>query len=185
MPRKAKERSSYVYKINPVQQFRAETAPGPEFSWSCDIHGETKFLALENCCSECWAANAALPPRARAAAAKAEFYADLCPDHGMVKFRVSRGECSECFDGRGRNRAEIAAQRLQLAELKAEHRRRMADAAMKRVGPRAAARRAGLSEYIDTCPKHGPMTIFHVNSGKCLQCFSANGLRRVYRLLND
>lgn len=98
------------------------------------------------------------PDRIAARDAGARTFRAYCPVHVEADHYVTTGKCCECFTSVGALRD-----------------------ASGRSGPspRAAARRAGDVTYADACEIHGPAALHHVNTGKCLTCFTATGARRV------
>lgn len=118
-----------------------------------------------------------------------------CRKHGLTLFCTEIGVCFICeqeklargFSGR-MLAADLGGDRY-FAECSkhgktAHHMRDQtcfaceAERAERKSGPRAEARAAGLSRYFDTCERCAEVTQFHVNTGKCLLCYTSGGQRR-------
>lgn len=129
-----------------------------EFTARCAAHGLTLFAADSGACLSCIAEPSDLPARIVYLRGYAVAYPATCPTHGETLFSMDRNRCLECYTTSGQQRRTGG----------------------RGAGPRAAARRAGDVSYRAHCETHGDAP-FHVNSGKCLRCYTATGVRRARR----
>jgi hypothetical protein len=168
---------------------------------TCPDHGRVLHRVDTNICQTCE------PPRsdsARAIARRARLttYEDKCEKHGVTVHEVGSGRCRECFPLRGAAKAPRSQARIDARKsgrptywsycpvhVEADHSTAtgeclacvadMRAAQAVAIPPRVLARRAGDVTYADACEIHGPAALHHVNTGKCLTCFTATGARRV------
>lgn len=126
-----------------------------EFEDLCHTHGFVKYDTKTNRCLSCSPRRVVNRARAEARKAGEATYVGECPTHGETAFHVQSGTCATCTTAVGSPRTGPARPRN---------------------GARAEARMIGAT-YLDRCATHGE-TPHHVNTGRCLTCFTATGAPR-------
>lgn len=122
----------------------------------CDTHGVTLFDVATMRCALCLPLRDARLSRAEARKAGLTSFASTCPTHGETAHSVAHGKCLSCFTTAGAARVTLRPAPN---------------------NPRSQARRAGAARYMSECPTHGK-TVHSVAHGKCLACFTSQGVPR-------
>lgn len=133
------------------------------FEKECPLHGVVDHDVNSGKCRTCvplvvGPRGPQTPARAQARHDGRRTFRAYCVVHVEAEHYVTSGKCSQCYTTAGAVRGTPV---------------------VRSVTPRAAARRAGSVTYEAPCEIHGPAATHHVNTGRCLACFTATGSRRV------
>lgn len=125
-----------------------------KFYQTCETHGLVLWDVRGNYCLSCHPPKYD-PLRSDARRAGGTTYPGACEIHGATPFGVYSGKCLMCFNS-------VGAPRRRGVEWDPT---------------RARARAAGNARYMAECEHHG-QTEFGVRYGRCLTCFTIDGVRR-------